>query len=199
MPAASAKPKESLGSLVARRTGLLSTLLAVLVLAAGYFALLGPKYREITVGGGFDMTSLESEHRIATARAANLQQLVDTYEATDQAVLDRLDAMLPERPDNAGIFEQLEALALANGFALGTVSIEPVAAPSDPAAAEAQAGRGIEQHGISIVLGGGTYGTLKGFLDDVESNLRLLDVTAVSFVGDTGPYQISMTTYSRSR
>ncbi len=100
----------------------------------------------------------------------------------------RLASLIPEEKDIPGLLVQFEYLALENGFILGSVVLNP------ELKAEEDTGS-ISRLGVTLTLTEGSYETLKQFLDDIETNLRLFDVISISFDQSVDSLSISLITY----
>ncbi|MBT5337932.1 type 4a pilus biogenesis protein PilO [Candidatus Falkowbacteria bacterium] len=101
--------------------------------------------------------------------------------------------VLPDERDLPSVFVQLEALAYKHNLFLSTVDI----AAEQSTGEEKRKKDKVELHKlvINLSLSGGDYFTLKNFLNDVENNLRLLDIRSIVYSPEGNTYNISMNTY----
>jgi len=116
---------------------------------------------------------------------------------------DQIDNALPSEKDLPDLLVQAEALASQSGLVLGSISFTSQQQPSLPPGTEAPeeaAPAKILQVTLSL---DGNYTGLKNFLTALENNLRVSDVSSISFLGessgtDTGKLNISFNVYFKS-
>lgn len=125
-------------------------------------------------------------------RQAELEKLKSTkinfaqLEGSAQKILD----VLPMSKDLPAIFVQMEALAVKQNLFLASLDVA-----DDKDAAAGKKRLPLQKIIINISLTGGDYFALKGFLADVEKNLRLLDVRSLAYAPDTKSFNISLAAY----
>lgn len=91
-----------------------------------------------------------------------LHQQKILQESKNLANIDKLDKILPDKPEIPELIVQLEALASENGMILKSINFN-----KDKLTAQVQLA--------------GKYQAFKKYLQALESNLRLLDITNLSF------------------
>lgn len=200
--------------------GWLIALIVVIVLAAGYMWVIGPKIAAISDKSQTYLPNKENtltDLRAVESKLIELRQEYATIQTTRQGSLDKLFAVIPNQPDFPSLFVQAEYLA--NKRKLKLLSID-ISRPSDPALSErrvpaaGQSGsaeqqldilpRNVSSLSITVKLGPGTYEDLKAYLDDLEKNLRLFDIQTLAFdpidpktLKSTG-FNLTLKTYYRS-
>jgi len=174
-----------------RYNKMLTLLLVVLIVSLSYFLVIAPKYESISIGGQYDLDALIQKREQQQQYLAQLKLLNENYQRISQGDASKLDKVLPSQKDIPGLFIQLQALAAENNFRLIAVNIDEEA---DQAIDENKIA-GIKRLNISLNLVGGNYLSLKQFLEDVESNLRIFDVNAVYFSPDSENYSVNLFTY----
>jgi Tfp pilus assembly protein PilO len=131
-----------------------------------------------------------SEAGLAAAKQYTAQQngLASSRNQIDQAMLARLETLLPNSVDNVGLILDLNALATRSNLLLSNIDVAESGA-DDPAASTNPYGS------IELSLSAaGAYSAFQDFLLSVERSARLLDVRQVSVEGsNTGVYQYRMT------
>ncbi|MAF25324.1 hypothetical protein CL634_07080 [bacterium] len=178
-------------SFLDRRLQFLIALIVIVIFGFGYYYLLGPKYKNVSFIGGSDLASLEQSYQTAQGNLQALKKLDSDFQSLGQETIDRLSRALPLKPDKAGLFTQLEALASSNGFGLASIDIQE----GEAVAGDGTNVLGVNQLNLSFLLRGGDYNSLQTFLDDMEAHLRIFDVASINFVGEGGSYQVQMVTY----
>ncbi len=176
----------------------LTLLIVIIIVAASYYFIFEPKYQQVGVGGSYNTRTLTIEISKRQDYLRQLEKLVQNYQQINQAQIARLEHILPEQKDVAGLFVQFETLAKKNNFVLAGITITE-------AADEASQGKSktnpplIKKLNVSLNLVGveisNSYNEVKNFLDDVEKNLRLFDVNAVYFDADSTNYSVELFTY----
>jgi len=211
-----ARRSSSLSDFFLRYYLLLGLGLMVLIIAISYIFLLKPKYQQIGAGGAYDMASLESQLGAREKYLADYRTLLGNYNKINQSEVEKIKKILPVGTDIPGLFSQLQALAEANEIILVNISIseaaeaaaapatsldeegaaEPAASAEKPAAANVPAG--LKRLNLALSLAGtgnDSYANLKRFLQALENNLRLFDVSAVYFTPDSNGFSVNLITY----
>jgi len=172
-------------------TTLILGLCIVVVLVAAYFILM-PKYNSLKDLGA---QIKEKEQTLASRQEAleDLKELEESYNRAKVKVKDIPD-ILPKEEQVPELLVQLDALAKENNMGLASINITP--------GAEAEEAL---YKSLSISAGvAGSYSNLKKYLDSVEKNMRLIDITSIDFsaipVVEEGPldifsYTVNMRTY----
>lgn len=110
--------------------------------------------------------------------------------------LEKLDLLLPKSVNTVDLLVKIDGIAKGSSMTLADVKINVEAAKNTNARnTTAIAGLGTVTFDFNV---SGSYDALRKFLDDLERNLRLVDVSAITFNStDPGPYQynIKLKTY----
>lgn len=126
----------------------------------------------------------------------NRDELLSRINSISKDDLRRIDQALPTGPQSAEFLVLLEKLSSKNNLALRRVDlISEAALGSSPGGQPRPGGApgksvktgGIAEFPVGISLGG-SYEAFKGFLNDLEQNLRTVDVTDISF---TSPEKVN--------
>jgi Tfp pilus assembly protein PilO len=165
---------------------LVSVFLAFLfVLAAfiSFFDLVQPTYN--------DMTALRSKQlgeenyiQSQTALVKQVQTILTTYETEAQGA-GNVGLAMPSGEDVAGALAQIQGIAANNGIAIGNIAVTPPAIQINAATGIAAAS---SSSGLLKPLGSfnfkltasGSYESFKNFLSEIETNIRIFNVEAVS-------------------
>jgi hypothetical protein len=181
--------------------GLVNSLLIFLVIAGGGFFLLKPKYE--TAKAAMETDSLKDDIENVRRSLKKMNAMNEAFAEIPEEDKRRVAALIPDEENPESIFPLLETLVQKNGLMtaslefeeekekLPTVSQEETeSAAGGGAAAETVGGEEgglppeIKRIGINLTVGGADYRGLKSLLDSLENNLRLLDVTEVTFEGE---------------
>ncbi len=121
-------------------------------------------------------------------------QKLEIYNSFSNADLDRINKLLPDSIDNVRLIIDIDNIAAKYGMVVKNAKIKTDASAPDVV------GRNGKKYG-SVVLSfstTGAYNDLRLFLRDLETSLRLVDVTGLSFNAsdkDSQEYAFEVRTY----
>ena len=167
---------------------------AALILFFSYFFILKPKYEQVGIGGNYNLKAVKEEVNKREIFLKDLAELISRYQQINTNDLSRINQALPQGKDIAGLLVQLQNLAENNGLLLASVSVSD---PTEPMAGKNGKAE-IQQLSVNLSLIGSQnniYRQLKEFLDSLETNLRLFDVSAVYFTPGSPAFSVNLTTY----
>lgn len=192
----------------------LVTIFIILLLIVGsYYFILQPKYREVSIGGRYNLSSLQQDLENRNEYLKQLQELNDSYNSISASQINRLEQALPKENDVPGLLVQLEALAVSEGVFLRGVNFSDVPqetlgtrGTSRAARSRAAANDQNQSDPLSLVqkvtvnldlvsAGIGNYEQMKSFLTAIENNLRIFDVDSVSFDPNQANFSVNLVTY----
>lgn len=164
--------------------------LFVLIAAGIFFGFIDPSYDRIR-----ELRAEEAQFDQALNRSKELQQvrdqLLSRYNTFAQSDLERLEKMLPDNVDNVRLVLDFDSIAARYGMRLRNIALEVDESRAD----RGQVGADDADY-QSVVLSfsvTGDYNAFRGFLEDLEQSLRLVDVTSVTFsASPTGSYDYSV-------
>lgn len=186
----------------------------LLVLYVGYYLLLSPNIKRLQAGKSLGYEARKEEEARLVSHLEGLESMRLDFKGITEDKLNELALILPREEDFAGIFVQMQDIALKNNFILNSIDISHIDSsgsqegnsaeesnnsPQDnetkDAVADASGGR-IKQLNISFSIGGGNYEDLKNFLRSIEKNIRIFDIYDIRFGSvDGGPFNIDLRTY----
>lgn len=153
---------------------------------------------------------VNNQYKTAISNAEQLisvrEKVLEAYNSLTDLDKERLGKMIPNTVDNIRLVIDLKELAKRHGFILEDVKASTAAAKTAPPVANARA----QQSGSSIstpVIDNITvsfsveapYLKFVSFLQDIEANLRIMDLTRLSVsVDDNSPnssYSVELKTY----
>ncbi len=163
-------------------------LIALVFLVAAlwvFFDLIQPTYGQLQTKKGTELSSenfLSNEQQIV----GQAKTLINQYE-NESAVQDSLALAMPSGPNTASALAQVYGIALNNNIAVQSVS---VAAPTSrqsqnqaqgtsTASTTGQGPKQMETFSFQVTAFG-SYENFKSFLSQLETNIRIFDLTALS-------------------
>ena len=165
-----------------------SIILAALILAAAlmvYFEFIIPAYTNLQLVKGREEseTTLYSNEQQVVSK---VKSLLTTYQS-DASSSQSVALALPVGPDVSGALAQIYGIAAnanitVQGTQISTQAVQAVAAPATTVGSAAAAGSIVKPTGaVSFqVTGSASYESFKSFLQELETNIRIFDVTAIS-------------------
>lgn len=128
-----------------------------------------------------------AEYNSALDKATQLQtlkqSLLSEYNAFDPNDLDRLQKLLPDDVNNIALILDLDSVAQKHGLSLQNVDVSSSPNPTSAAQSPASAIGSSNQAYNSITMTfstQGSYDNFVGFLTDLETSLRILDLTSLT-------------------
>ncbi len=194
------KNRDSLNSLLKTYFSLFMLLLVILVLVVGYLLILRPKY-QATLKTIHDNYAQQQEYYASQSeKLASLKALNEFYKKIGTADLAKFNSLLPDQYAKEKLFGELEETITRNGFVVKSINLVDSDSPEPGAeGAAADAGPAISpqlgQIKVQLSLGAVDYIGFKNLLRLLEANLRLFDVTQVSFSPDSEATALTLTTY----
>ncbi len=165
-----------------------SIIIAALILAGAlvvYFEFIIPAYTSLQLVKGQEEseTTLYANEQQVVSKVKSLLATYQSEASSSQSVA----MALPVGPDVSGALAQIYGIATnanvtVQGTQISTQAVQAVAAPATTVGAAAAAGSIVKPTGtVSFqVTGSGSYESFKTFLQELETNIRIFDVTAVS-------------------
>lgn len=170
---------------------LILAIIMILASVVGFVVYIVPNY---SAAQTLRAKHAEYETILANARklAETRDDLLKKYNGFSSTDLERLETMLPQSPDNVKFILELSGLAERSGLLLQNVKVTDDTATTNRndrnKADEPYGTVGLE---FTIV---GSYTNFTGFLEGMESSLRIVDINKVSFVAldDKTNYQYTV-------
>ncbi len=187
--------KVALMRLFTRRFKLIVLVILIVLLFASYFLLIGPKLDKIRTASQVDLKEKSEELQSRKTYLNDLKSLLANYQKLTDEEIRRINLVLPSEKDLPGIFVQLEALAEKNGLMLNVIDISTTTEKKTTKKTTKKTAGKIKRLDVAMSLGGGDYYIFKKFLDDLEYNIRIFDVSSTSFSPDFTSYFINLRTY----
>jgi len=184
----------------------------ILFFALAYWLLLGPKFQATETAIRMNIDDQEKIYVSEQGKLANLKAMMELYKKISPADLQKFNGVLPNSYVPERLFGELEEVIGKGGWSINSLEIikpedSAKAAPAatvdengNPLPASAQTiledqNKDLGQVHLRLSLGAVDYAGLKNLLRLLENNLRLFNITNVSFSPTTGVATLDLITY----
>ncbi|MES2315609.1 MAG: hypothetical protein V4486_02635 [Patescibacteria group bacterium] len=145
-----------------------------------------------------DITTLRAEQASynealdnSKALQSERDKLTQKYNNIGVDNLDKLKKLLPENVDNIRLILEIEKIGMPYGMILKDVKYNTATASADAQANQIQGGyiaTEVKDYGTWDLefSTAGTYSNLLNFINDLEHNLRIVDISSIDFSSDAG-------------
>lgn len=168
--------------------------LSLVILAAGLFTLVYPKYRQISKANEAAKNSLQIKYEARFNYLNSIRNLKKLYQAINVGDRDKIAVMVPAESDTSIIITEIESIAVRNSAIMTSIKIEPLSAggatndrveakenKEPPAGIFNQPPSGVGLVKIEVSLSSVNYQILKNIIKTFENNLRLFDIAKINF------------------
>ena len=180
---------------------LIVTGLLLLILLVGYFFILLPEYNRISNQLNSAETTQILKQKNYQQYLGQLEQLNNVYDNIKPEDFTKINDLLPDTPESEQLMVEIQKIVNDNGYILTSLTVEPddnsisVATDAKQLADSDISKKSLGQVKISLGLTGVNYEGLKNLLTVFEKNLRLLDVTQLSWSPGNGLVSLTFTAY----
>lgn len=172
--------------------------IVIVVLAVSYLVIIKPKYDEAMASIKIGLEEQQKLYLSQQTKLNSLQVVANLYKKISTVDLKKFNGVLPDNYIKERLFGELEEIVKQNGFALNSVTIkdeEEKKAGDTGAAVVPAVSEKIGTINLELSIGSINYTGFKNLLRTMENNLRLFDVTSVSFSPGGNSATIVLTTY----
>lgn len=182
--------------------------LIILLLVLSTYLILLPKYRQISGEGYLDYERKQQTLEAKKKELSELQELQEELSHVTTVEIERLKRILPSSKEIPDIFLQMESLARESGLNVSRVSITEAGARQSDSSNSSTTTKnkktstvqasGIQTINISLTVEGNTtYDSLKILLDNIEDNMRIVDLDSLSYEKseEEGSFSLNLATY----
>ncbi len=173
---------------ISRYFNFIVLLMALLILASGYFFILKPKFEAIKKDIKEVNAAKEEEKRSRSLELSRLNAYIRDYNSISTADKEKIYKLLPRFIQPEELMAEIEQLIIRRGLILTSIQIgglnrdssikkNRAKKPASKLKNESQ----VKSVEIKVSILGIDYEGLKGLLRALENNLRLMDVTNLSF------------------
>lgn len=182
--------------------------LVLVILFLGYTFLLKSKYKQVFESPELGKKDKMQEYLDIKDHLAELNNLIDSYHKISQKDIDKVNFILPNKYVPEKLFTQIDSIILKNGSILTSLTIkvkdeESLSALKSFFSASETVKKediillpdGVEKITLSLNIAGVDYVALKNIIRTIENNLRLMDITNISFEPGNGSLNMEIDTY----
>lgn len=177
----------------AMRSILISLVIGMGILILGYlfYVLPGQKHAEQLSIEGPD--ELNADLTTKKDRLVTLQDRLETYNQLSPELLEKLDESLPTEPREVDLLVNIQALVQESDLELTAIAVDSV--PSAEKTEGMTQTKEVKTLSISLNLEGLSYSHLKRFINNIESNIRLLRLNDVSYSPSNTGYGVTLNAF----
>lgn len=164
-------------------------ILIALFIASGYFVL-NPLILQFKTTNESIRVKLQ-EKEDASAFLASVDRSIAAAKSISPETLDRVNESLPKEVEVPILLKTFSQLADQNGVEMGGIQFSPQQADSS---SPSYGGYSLVPIQISLSVQAPGYLVMKKYLEDLQSNIRMMDVKSISVSGDqsTGAFSYSL-------
>lgn len=170
-------------------------LLIALFVASGYFVLspLILEFKEVNQMIRFRLQEKDD----ATVFLQSVNRSIEAAQSISPEVLAKINEALPNEVEVPILLKTFYQLADQNGVKMGGIQFSPQGASSD---SQTIGGYGLAPIQISLSIQAPGYHVMRKYLEDLQTNIQLMDVKSISVSGDESSgeftYSLELTTYT---
>lgn len=171
----------------------------IIILTYSYFFIIKPKYDETLMAIEITTEQQQKLYAEQQKKLNNLKIISDLYKKITQVDLKKFNGVLPDNYVKERLFGEFEEIINKNGYILNSVSLD--AEKEADGASDQTASTTPEQTGkigkinFQLAISAVDYQGFKNLLKLLENNLRLFDVSNVSFSAGGNTTNLTLTTY----
>lgn len=190
MATTSRKNNNGLNIFLNRYFNILLALALIIFLAVGYFIWLRPKFDSTFTTIQTSIAGQQKLYAQEEARLVSLRGMAELYKKIDPNDLNKFNGLLPDVYAPEQLFGELEEIISQQGLIIGSISFSPLVETNSPDLPVS-----VRRISVNLSVGAVDYRGLKNLLNTLETNLRLFDITNVSFSPADSAVQLKMDTY----
>jgi len=179
---------------------LIVILIMLTVLTVSFFTLLKPRYNKIIEKIQVISAEKSEEYERRKKYLERLREANNVYNSISREDLEKIEFMLPAKKEHEELISQIEDIVAKQNLILISLDIteyggddknQPAAQPAPEKTTDKEIGKIKVNMEVSAV----NYFGMKNLLSVLENNLRILDITNISFAPDQEVLVIEMLTY----
>lgn len=184
---------------ILRRFWISTAVLVLVILGAGYAYVVSPQLMAVRAVGVQGLAAKEQERNEKQQLVDRLRQSREQFREVTAAEVERLSRILPAERDLPGLFLQVQELAADAQLRVTSVEVSEQGALATTGAPDGKP-NAIQKLNVAVqVEGFRSYDQFKAFLDLLERNMRLFDISSLSYTPGTTSYAVNLTTYYASQ
>lgn len=162
-------------------------IILIAIAIGGFFVFTAPTYEQIAVLRA-DKDAYNQALGNSKALENERDKLTSKYNTISKEDLERLQKLLPDNIDNIRLILEIEKIAAPYGMVLKDVKYNASESQTSQAAAQASNPQGTAPKDYRVLnmefSVTGNYNNFLNFTRDLESNLRIVDISSVVFTSD---------------
>ncbi len=189
--------KEKIPSYIKNFKSIVFLIILVIIIPSYYF-LIKPQYDNYKANQR-KISQLEKQRQLNIQQLLTNKKIITEYEAINQLDKNKIDQILPQQPDLANLYINLEAIVQQSGLILENMTVEPVKVikkkvvfADDP---KIKKNNQLGIIDINLAVSNVSYAKMKNFFKMLEMNIRLFDIEKFNFVPAEGNLDLNFKTY----
>ncbi len=173
-------------------------LIILIITIPAYYFLVKPQYNVYRVNQK-KISQLEKQRQLNVQQLLTNKKIVNEYKAINELDKNKINQILPQKPDLANLYVNLEAVVNQAGLVLENMTVEPVkitkkkvAFADDP---KIKKNNQLGVININLAVSDVSYAKLKNFFNILERNIRLFDINSFNFMPAEGNLALNLKTY----
>ncbi len=182
----------------------LVVLIFLVLFLSGYYFLIKPERSE-SQSLAIELNNLTSDKELSLQQLKATRETITAYENISSYDREKINQILPDGPDEANFYVNLESLIQLSGATLNNLTLQTqemktkkplLKNKGESVEPISKIGENIGFIDLTFDLADMSYGKLKNLLNLVENNIRLLDIVSLSFApGDSGTLNLGLHSY----
>ena len=178
--------------------------LALVISAVAFLFVVQPLFDKVGPGREFDKATAQVNVDSQKKTLSDLQKLGAAYDQISEKQIDLLSRMMPEDKDIPEIISQLEAIARQSGVQIVSMNISELKEQETQSARQRLQSQtsekktntpDIQKLNIQLDVAAHNYSTMKGFIESLQSHVRVMDVQRFSYSPENQSQTVSVIAY----
>lgn len=195
MNARGPKNKNALNLFLNNYFNIIMVFVVIIVLVISYFIIIKPKYDATMAAIKINIEQQQKIYNDQYKKLTSLKTVAELYKKISPTDLKKFEGVLPDNYVKERLFGELEEVITQSGFILDSVAIEKPAETDTTKEGQKPIPTKIGTINLQLSLSAIDYAGFKNLLKLLESNLRLFDVTNVTFSPDGNSAALTLSTY----
>ncbi len=177
-------------------------LITVIIIAPGYYLLIKPQYNNYKNNSAI-INRLEKELQINLKQLSSNRRIISDYQSINQLDKEKINRILPDTPDLANLYVNLQAIVQKNNLNLTNLSAVPeknnIKKPILPTQQKKDVRLAPDLTSkirVNLELENVSYAKMKKLFRDLQTNLRLFDVISFDFSPSDSALRLVILTYN---
>lgn len=195
MNARGPKNKNALNLFLNNYFNIIMVFVVIIVLVISYFIIIKPKYDATMAAIKINIEQQQKIYNDQYKKLTSLKTVAELYKKISPTDLKKFEGVLPDNYVKERLFGELEEIITQSGFILDSVTIEKPAEADAAKEGKPLLPTKIGTINLQLSLSAIDYAGFKNLLKLLESNLRLFDVTNVTFSPEGNSATLTLSTY----